>query len=308
MKIAVESTVKLQEKHKKRLGKIGELVVYEFGCSKDDFFKIVKDASVVIGNKWFYNDLLPELKVKVIALWSTGYDLVDVKKCKELGITVTNVPAYSTNSVAEAAIALLLELTKRLRYQRDEYNRGKWCYDLDFLTELSGKTIGIMGFGNIGKRVAQIAKALELNVLIYTRTNKQKEFPDYKFVELDELLKKSDFVTLHVPLIDSTKHMISKKELGMMKKTAYIINCSRGAVVDEKAMIESLKNKTIAGAGLDVFETEPLPKDNELLKLDNVVMTPHTAFYTHEAIDRLNSICIDNIENFLKGEPTNKIV
>ena len=118
MKIAVESTIKLQEKHKERLSKTGEIVVFEFGCSKDEFLKTVKDAEVIIGNKWFFNELLPELKVKVIALWSTGYDLIDVDKCKELGIAVTNVPAYSTDSVAELAIAFIMELTKKLPFQR----------------------------------------------------------------------------------------------------------------------------------------------------------------------------------------------
>ena len=308
MKIAAESTVKLQEKHKERLEKTGELAIFEFGCSKDEFFNIVKDAEVIIGNKWFYNELLPQLKVKIIALWSTGYDLIDITKCKELGITVTNVPAYSTDSVAELAIAFMMELTKKLPFQRKEYDSGKWVYDMEFLRELSGKTFGIIGFGNIGKKTAKIASALDMNILITTKTNQQENYPQFKFVELDELLSKSDFVTIHAPLTDETKHMVSEKQFKLMKKTAFIINCSRGAVIDEKDLITALKNKIIAGAGLDVFETEPLPKDNELLKMDNVVMTPHSAFYTHEAIDRLNNVCIDNIENYLKGKPTNKIV
>lgn len=308
MKIAVESTVKLQEHDLKRLGKIGEVKVYQFSSTREEFLDVARDCEVIIGNKKFYNDTLPELKARIIALWSTGYDLVNVKKCKELGITVTNVPAYSTNSVAEAAIALLLELAKRLRYQRDEYNKGNWCYDLEFLTELSGKTIGIIGFGNIGKKVAQIAYALNMKVLVFTRTPKPSEFSNYEFVSLGNLLKKSDFVTLHASLDDATRHLINKDKFEKMKKTAFIINCSRGAVINEKDLIDALKNKTIAGAGLDVFETEPLPIDSDLTKLDNVVMTPHTAFWTNEAVERLNSICIDNIENFLKKEPTNKIV
>jgi|TARA_B100001964_G_C14259732_1_gene614623 lactate dehydrogenase-like 2-hydroxyacid dehydrogenase len=308
MKIAVESTIKLQENHKDRLGKIGELVVYEFGCSKEEFLEKVKDAEIIIGNKWFFNDLLPSLKVKVIALWSTGYDLIDVDKCKELGIAVTNVPAYSTDSVAELAIAFIMELTKKLPFQRQEYDSGKWVYDMGFLTELSGKNLGIIGFGNIGKKAAKIASAMDMNILITTKTNQQEKYPEFKFVELDELLSKSDFVTIHAPLTDKTKHMIFEEQFKLMKKTAFIINCSRGAVIDEKAMIDALQKKEIAGAGLDVFETEPLPKDSKLLKMDNVVMTPHSAFYTHEAIDRLNNVCIDNIENFLAGKDSNRVV
>ena len=307
MKVAVESTVRLSDDDKKRLGKLGQLAVYDFGCSKEDFFQIAKDADVIIGNKWFFNGMLPKLRVKLISLWSTGTDLIDAKQCKKLGITVTNVPSYSTNSVAEQAFALIFELTKKLRYQRDRYNRGNWCYDTTPLTELAGKTIGIIGFGNIGKKVAQIACAIDMRVLIYTRTPKQEDFPDYRFVPLGELLKNSDFVTLHVPLNDDTKYLIDKSKLEKMKKTAFIINCSRGAVINEKNLIEALKSKAIAGAGLDVFEKEPLPHENELTKMDNVVMTPHTAFWTKEAVERLNEICIGNIESFFSGKKINVV-
>lgn len=307
MKIAVESTVYLQQQNKIKLEKLGKVVRYKWGCDKEEFFEAAKDCEIIIANKWFFNELLPKLKVKLISLWSTGTDLIDVEQCKNLGITVTNVPSYSTNSVAELVIAFIMELTKKISCQQSELMNGKWCYDLDLWTELKGKTIGIIGFGNIGSKVAQIADAFEMNVLVYTRTNKQNKFRNYKFVGLDELLKNSDFVTIHTPLDKNTKYLIDKEKLKLMKKSAFIVNCSRGAVINEKDLIEALKSKAIAGAGLDVFEKEPLPPDSELRKLGNVVMTPHTAFYTKEAVERLTGICVDNIENFLSGKKSNVV-
>ena len=308
MKIAYESTIKFQKHHLERLRKSGNVQIYEFGCDKNKFFGIVRDAEVIIGNKWFFNELLPKLNAKLIALCSTGCDLVNLNKCRELGIAVTNVPAYSTNSVAEAAIALLLELTKRLKYQRESYDKGKWAYDLDFLTELANKTFGIIGFGSIGEKVAQIASAMDMKILVYTRTPKKDEFPKYNFVSMEKLLKNSDFVSIHVPLDESTRHLIGKKEFEMMKKSAYIINAARGAVIDEDAMADAIKKGKIAGAGLDVFSKEPLPLDSGLAKLKNVVITPHTAFYTTEALERLYTACIANIEDFLARKATNRVV
>jgi len=307
MKIAVESTVYLQPQNKIRLEKLGKVIRYRWGCNKEEFFEAAKDCEIIVANKWFFNGLLPKLKVKLISLWSTGTDLIDAEQCKNLGITVANVPSYSTNSVAELVIALIMELTKKISYQQSELMSGKWCYDLELWTELKGKNIGIIGFGNIGSKVAQIADAFEMNVLVYTRTSKQNKFRNYKFVGLDELLKNSDIVTIHTPLDKNTKYLIDKEKLKLMKKSAFIVNCSRGAVINEKDLIEALKNKAIAGAGLDVYEKEPLPEDSGLRKLDNVVMTPHTAFYTKEAVERLAGICVDNIDNFLNKKPTNVV-
>ncbi len=307
MKIAVESTVFLQEENEKRLEKIGKVIRYKWGCSREEFFNKAKDCEIIISNKWFHNDLLLKLKVKLISLWSTGFDLIDIKKCSELAITVTNVPAYSTNSVAEQAIALIMELSKKVGWLNKELLDGKWAYDLPLMTELKGKILGIVGFGNIGGKVAEIAKAFEMEILVYSKTNKQNNFPDYKFVSLEELLKNSDFVTIHAPLNNETRHLISKEKIKMMKESAYIINCSRGAIINQEDLIEALKSKAIAGAGLDVFEKEPLPMDSELRKLDNVIMTPHNAFYTEEAVGRLTTKCIDNTFNYLNGKPTNVI-
>jgi len=305
MRIAVESTVLLQKHNKKRLEKIGEVIVYKLGCNKEDFFEAVKDCKIIIANKWFYNDLLPKLKVKLISLWSTGVDLIDIKKCRELGITVANVPSYSTNSVAEQTIALMMELAKKICWLNKQLLEGKWAYDLPLMTELKGKVLGIIGFGNIGGKVAEIAKALEMEILLYTRTSRQDDFPDYKFAGLDELLASSDFVTIHAPLNNETRHLINKNNLKLMKKTAFIINCARGTIINQQDLIDALKKGLIAGAGLEVFEKEPLPMDSELRKLDNVIMTPHNAFYTKEAVERLTGVCINNIFNYLAGKPSN---
>ena len=307
MKIAVESTVYLQPQNKRRLEKIGKVIRYKWGCNKEEFFETVKDSSIIIANKCVFNELLPKLNVKLISLWSTGFDLINVEQCREFNITVTNVPSYSTNSVAEQAIALIIELTKKVGWLNRQLLSGKWAYDLPLMTEIKGKTLGIIGFGNIGRKVAEIAKALEMKILAYSRTNRQKEFPEYKFLSLDDLLKNSDFITIHAPLNNETRHLINKNKLKLMKKTAFVINCSRGAIIDQEDLIEALKSKSIAGAGLDVFEKEPLPMDNKLRKLGNVVMTPHNAFYTKEAVERLTGICVDNAENFLSGKKSNVV-
>ena len=307
MKIAVESTVLLKGHSKKNLEKIGKIARYKWGCSREDFFNAAKDCEIIISNKWFYNEMLPKLKAKLISLWSTGFDIIDLEKCREMGIIVTNVPAYSTNSVAEQAIALIMELTKKTGWLNRQLLDGKWAYELPLMTEIKGKTLGIIGFGAIGAKVAEIAKSMEMKILICSRKNRQKDFHQYKFTEIEELLKNSDFVTIHAPLNSQTRHLIDKKKLKMMKKSAFIVNCSRGAIINETDLIAALKNKIIAGAGLDVFEKEPLPMESGLRKLENVVMTPHNAFYTSEAVERLNAVCIGNIINYLNKKPTNVI-
>ena len=200
-----------------------------------------------------------------------------------------------------------MELSKKAGWLNKQLLGGKWAYDLPLMTEIKGKTLGIIGFGSIGRKVAEIAKALEMRILVYSRTNKQNDFPDYKFASLEELLKSSDFITIHAPLSNETKHLINKNNLKLMKKGAFVINCARGAIINQDDLIDALKNKTIAGAGLDVFEKEPLPMDNELRKLGNVVMTPHNAFYTKEAVGRLTGICVGNVENFLNNKAANVV-
>jgi glycerate dehydrogenase len=309
MKIAVEDSIKLYDEHLKRLKELGEVVFCKFkNTTREQFINEVKDCGVIFINKTFYNDAFPELKVKFISLWSTGYDVMDLEQCKKNNVVVSNVPGYAKNSVAEHAIGLMFELAKKFCMQGKALRQGKWAQDLPTLIEFKGKTMGVIGLGNIGSKVAEIASSLEMNILVYTKTNKQDKFSKYNFVSLNDLLQKSDFISLNCLLSDKTKHIISKEQLKLMKKTAFLINTSRGSLINQKDLVWALKNNEISGAGLDVFETEPMPEDEEIKKLDNAVLTPHTAFYTKDSVTRLGDIAIDNIENFLNGKATNKIV
>ncbi len=321
MKIAVEDSIHLYDNHLKRLKEIGQVIFYKReNTNEEEFYKKVKDCEVIFVNKRFYNHLLPKLKVKFISLWSTGYDVIDLNECRKHNVKVSNVPLYAKNSVAEHAIALMFELSKKLCLQNSALKQGKWTQEIPTLIELKNKNIGIIGLGNIGSQVAKIAHAIGMNVLVYTKNaqkskifdtnsvgNEQNKFPNYNFVSLNELLKNSDFISLNCLLSDETRHIISKEQLKLMKRTAFIINTSRGGLINQKDLVWALKNNVIAGAGLDVFETEPLPKEDEISKLDNVILTPHTAFYTTEAVGRLGTIAIDNIMNYLSGKPTNII-
>ena len=307
MKIGVESTIFLQEHHLARLRKLGSISFYKGYGSRDEFIGKAGECDVLLVNKTFSNDDIPRLKAKLVSLWSTGYDVIDIGSCRKQGITVTNVPEYSTNSVAEQAFALMMELAKKTSFQMRILKEGKWTFDFKPLAELKGKTLGIIGFGNISRKVASIARAFDMNVLVHTRTQKGNGHPYYGFVDLDRLLGESDFITIHAPLNDSTRHMIGMAQLKKMKSTAFIINCSRGQIIDEKELIGALEQGIIAGAGLDVFEKEPLERTSKLLTLGTVVLTAHSAFYTDGALERLGTASINNIENFLAGKPTNVI-
>ena len=245
-------------------------------------------------------------KLKVVSNYAVGYDNIDVKAATAKGIIVCNTPGVLENAVAEHTFALMLALSKRI-VEADRFTRAgkykRWEPMLLLGTELEGKTIGIIGLGRIGAGVAERArKGMGVNVLYHDiKRNKQfeKEY-QAKYVSLSELLKKSDFVSLHVPLLPSTKHLIGKEELRLMKKTAYLINTSRGPVVDEKALVEALEKKHIAGAGLDVYENEPKLTPG-LTKLKNAVLTPHTASATVEARTAMSELAAQNIIDVLPG-------
>lgn len=244
--------------------------------------------------------------LKVVSNYAVGYDNIDVKTATAKGIPVCNTPGVLENAVAEHTFALMMALSKRL-VEADSYVRtGKykgWEPMLLLGTELEGKTIGIVGLGRIGAGVAERArKGMGANVL-YHDIKRNKEFEkkyQAKYVSMPELLKKSDFVSLHVPLLPSTRHLIGKEELALMKKTAYLINTSRGPVVDEKALVKALQKKQIAGAGLDVYENEP-KLTLGLTKLTNVVLTPHTASATVEARTAMSELAAQNVIDVLQG-------
>ena len=248
--------------------------------------------------------------VKLICEAGTGYNNIDLEAARKKGITVCNIPAYSTERVAHTAIMMILNLSSTMQIQMKMLangNHDNFTKNLQVPhVEVNGKTLGVIGAGHIGKKVIKIAQALDMNILVYTRTPREDE-KGIRYVSLKELLEHSDYVSLHCPLTESTKHMINKETLKLMKPSAFIINTSRGALIDEAALIEALKNGKIAGAGLDVQETEPPKETSPLYTMENVLLTPHMGWKGLETRQRLVSILADNIKNFLAGNPKNVV-
>lgn len=248
--------------------------------------------------------------VKLICEAGTGYNNIDLEAARKKGITVCNIPSYSTERVAHTAIMMILNLSSTMQVQMKMLangNHDNFTKNLQVPhVEVNGKTLGVIGAGHIGKKVIKIAQALDMNILVYTRTPGEDE-KGIRYVSLKELLEHSDYVSLHCPLTESTKHMINKETLKLMKPSAFIINTSRGALIDEAALIEALKNGKIAGAGLDVQETEPPKETSPLYTMENVLLTPHMGWKGLETRQRLVSILADNIKNFLAGNPKNVV-
>ena len=249
--------------------------------------------------------------VKLIVEAGTGYNNHDLEAIKEKGLTLCNVPAYSTERVAHTAIMLILNLSSSMRKQMNMLHDGDRsnftrCMQVDHV-EVNGKTLGVIGTGNIGREVIKIAQALGMKILAYARTPREDE-PGIRFASLEEVLAQSDYLTLHCPLNAETRHLINRERLELMKPTACIVNTARGALIDEEALIEALQEGRIAGAGLDVQETEPPAADNPLYDMDNVILTPHMGWRGLETRQRLVSIAADDIKNFLAGTPVNVIV
>ena len=248
--------------------------------------------------------------VKLICEAGTGYNNIDLEATRKKGITVCNIPSYSTERVAHTAIMMILNLSSAMQVQMKMLacgNHDNFTRNLQVPhVEVNGKTLGVIGAGHIGRKVIQIAQALDMNILVYTRTPREDE-KGIRYVSLEELLKNSDYVSMHCPLTESTKHMINKESLSLMKPSAFIINTSRGALIDEAALIEALENGTIAGAGLDVQETEPPEETNPLYTMDQILLTPHMGWKGLETRQRLVSILADNIKQFMEGNPINVV-
>ena len=244
--------------------------------------------------------------VKLICEAGTGYNNIDLEAARKKGITVCNIPAYSTERVAHTAIMMMLNLSSTMQVQMKMLARGNhdnFTKNLQVShVEVNGKTLGVIGAGHIGRKVMQIAQALDMNILVHSRTPREDE-KGIRYVSLEELLKNSDYVSMHCPLTESTKHMINKETLSLMKPSAFIINTSRGALIDEAALIEALKNGTIAGAGLDVQETEPPEENSPLYTMDNVLLTPHMGWKGLETRIRLMRMLRENITAYLLGTP-----
>lgn len=285
--------------------------------SKEDVIKRAKGSEILIINKTVLgqdelNELAPELKY--IGLQSTGYNVVDLKAATKNGVTVCNIPSYSTNAVAQLVFSFILQFANKVNLHSESVYNGEWidcpdfCYWKAPLSELDGKTIGIIGFGSIGQRVAEIAEVFGMKVFFTSKSIKDTaKFKTARQVDLDTLLGKSDFVTCHCPLTDETTGLINLDNLRKMKKSAVLINTSRGPVVNENDLSYALNNDILAGAGLDVLSEEPPKADNPMFKAKNCYITPHIAWASKETRARLIDILDSNIEHFLSGNTQNKV-
>lgn len=297
-----------------RFNKYGDFTVYD-RTKPDEIIERAKDADILFINKCIITaEMLDKMpKLKYVGLESTGFNVIDCKAARERGITVSNIPAYSTNAVAQLVFSFILQFTNKVGLHSDAVYNNEWCECPDFcfwkapLSELDGKTIGIIGFGSIGQRVSRIAIAFGMNVLVNTPHPKPGEFKEINFVSLNELLAESDVVTCHCPLTPKTENLINADALSKMKKSAILINTSRGPVVDDVALADALNSGAIQGAGLDVLRVEPPSKDNPLLKAKNCYITPHIAWAGYETRARLLNILEDNLKAFLDGHPQNVV-
>ena len=275
-----------------------------------------KDADILVVNKVpVTKELMDKLpKLKYVAVLATGFNIIDCKAAREKGIAVSNIPAYSSDGVAQLVFALLMEMTNQVGLHNESVKKGDWCSSPHFcywktpLCELANKTFGIVGFGKIGSAVAQIANAMKMKVIAYSPNTRTYEgFGSVDFVSLDEVIKESDVISLHCPLTPETENLVNMDFLSKMKKTAYLINTSRGPVINENDLKEALDKGIIAGAGVDVLSAEPAKKDNPLLKADKCFITPHIAWASLEARGRLMEIFKKNVEGFVKNEPENVV-
>ncbi|WP_308522381.1 NAD(P)-dependent oxidoreductase [uncultured Veillonella sp.] len=289
-----------------------DVQVYD-DSTNEELIERIQGARVVVTKELPVGaDLLSQFPdtVKLIVEAGTGYNNIDLNAAKERGITVCNIPAYSTERVAHTVIMMILNFASTMQKQIGMLAKGDRSNFTKHLqvshTEVNGKTLGVVGAGLIGMEVIKVAKALGMNVLVHTRTPKA-DGDGIRYVSLDELLENSDYITLHCPLNDQTKYMINKEAISKMKTSAVIVNTGRGPLINEADLCEALATKRIAGAGLDVQEVEPPAEDSPLYTLDNVIITPHMGWKGLETRQRLVGIIRDNVQAFFKGEPINVV-
>ena len=291
------------------LAALGELTVYDYTAPAEVITRI-GDAPVILTNKTVITreimDACPQ--VKYIGVLATGFNVVDIAAAKEKGIVVTNVPAYSTQAVAQFTMALLLEICHHVGKHNDAVQQGRWsaCRDFAFwdypLIELAGKTIGIVGYGRIGQATAKAAQALGMKVLAYSRHGQGEPF-----VPLDELYARSDIVSLHCPLTAENAGMINRETIAKMKDGVILINTARGGLVNDADLREALLSGKVYAAAADVVTVEPIRADSPLLGLDNMILTPHIAWACYETRQRLMDIAVDNVRQYLAGTPVNNV-
>ena len=289
-----------------------DVQVYD-DSTNEELIERIQGARVVVTKELPVGaDLLSQFPdtVKLIVEAGTGYNNIDLNAAKERGITVCNIPAYSTERVAHTVIMMILNFASTMQKQIGMLAKGDRSNFTKYLqvshTEVNGKTLGVVGAGHIGMEVIKVAKALGMNILVHTRTPKA-DGEGIRYVSLDELLENSDYITLHCPLNDQTKYIINKEAIGKMKPSAVIVNTGRGPLINEADLCEALAAKRIAGAGLDVQEVEPPAEDSPLYTLDNVIITPHMGWKGLETRQRLVGIIRDNVQAFFKGEPINVV-
>lgn len=293
---------------------IADVEIYE-RTAPSEVISRCKGAEIVLTNKVVLDgDILNMLpRLQYIGVLATGYNVVDLEVASKQNIIVTNIPAYSTESVAQMVFCHLLNIVGRADHYANENRNGKWSSSKDFcyldhnLFELYGKKIGIIGLGNTGMATARIAHGFGLNILAYT-SKEQDELPyDIIKADLETIFKGCDIISLHCPLTESTKHLINKHSLSLMKHSAIIINTGRGPLVDDEALADALSTGHISAYGADVLTVEPAPADNPLLKAKNCYLTPHIAWATREARQRLLNICVENVKAYVDGEPINQV-
>lgn len=293
---------------------LGNCTVYDF-TRPEEVISRAQDAEMVLTNK---TRLTAEMiaampKLEYIGVLATGYNNVDIEAARQRGIVVANVPAYSTASVAQLAFAHILNITMQVQHHSEEVHKGRWEHNRDFcfwdntLIELEGKTIGLVGFGNTGQATAAIALGFGMKVLAYTSKSQDKLPKGVCSVSMDELFRSSDIVSLHCPLTPDTRGLVNAERIAQMKPTAILINTSRGPVVDERALADALNAGRLYAAGVDVLSSEPPKADNPLLTAKNCYITPHIAWATKEARERLMAITTENVRAFLAGHPINDV-
>ena len=296
------------------LYQLGEIEVYD-STDGDDVYERVADADVLILNKVKITERVLDAakKLKLICIFATGYDNIDIKAAKERNIAVCNVPGYSTDSVALFTVATVLSLITHLREYNDYVRSGDYTESglpnrlVPVYHEIKGKTWGIVGLGNIGRAVAEVARAFGARVI----ANKRTPVSDYECVDIDTLCKNSDIITIHCPLNDESRDLINKERIALMKSSVIIVNEARGAVVNDNDIADAVKNGKIAAFGSDVYTTEPFNRDHpfyDIKDFDNVLFTPHAAWGSYEARERCINIICDNIKSFISGERKNRVV
>lgn len=294
---------------------IVETTVFQ-NTTEENKYGHIMDAEIVFTNKVIFDEETFQKcpNIKYIGVCATGYNVIDLESAKRHGVTVTNVPAYSTESVAQLTWGFITESACHIGQLNKSVHEGDWvkseifCYWQDTIIELSGKTLGIVGYGNIGRRVAEIAKAFHMNVIVNTaHPEKYENENGVKFVSFEELMANADIISLHCPMNKETDKMINKENIAKMKDGVIIINVSRGGLINEKDLAEALNSGKVAYAACDVVSTEPMRKDNPLLTAKNITFTPHVGWASKEARIRLINVIAENVKAYLNGESLNVV-